>query len=65
MAPLIERNIAQCRQCLEILESVDRHDFYWCGCGAIFVDGGLEYIRRGARDSMNDVIELSEYSNDN
>jgi hypothetical protein len=30
-----------------------------CKCGAISVDGGREYIRRGFSD-FNDIIELND-----
>lgn len=41
------RNIAKCKKCGDIIESKSRHDFVECSCGAIFVDGGHDYIRRG------------------
>lgn len=41
------RNIAKCKKCGDIIESKHRHDFVRCKCGAIFVDGGHDYIRRG------------------
>lgn len=43
----ITRNAAQCRKCGDIIESKHRHDFKSCTCGAIFVDGGHDYMRRG------------------
>jgi hypothetical protein len=30
-----------------------------CKCGAIFTDGGKEYIRRGAQN-FSDIIDMSE-----
>jgi hypothetical protein len=56
---VVLRNRCQCRQCGDIIESSSRHDFVSCGCGAIFTDGGLSYIRRGAKD-LNDIIDMSE-----
>jgi len=41
------RNRARCRRCKDVVESLHRHDFVPCGCGAIFVDGGTEYLRAG------------------
>lgn len=41
------KNIAKCKKCGDIIESKHRHDFVQCSCGAIFVDGGHDYIRRG------------------
>lgn len=56
----ILHNRAQCNKCGEIVESVHRHDFRFCKCGAIAVDGGREYLRRIG--DMADCKELSEYS---
>ena len=55
---MILKNKAQCAKCDDIIESKHRHDFVRCKCGAIFVDGGKEYMRRGGE--MYDIIELSE-----
>lgn len=52
-------NKAQCRQCNDIIESTNRHDFKSCKCGAISVDGGKEYLKRCFKN-YNDIIELSE-----
>lgn len=52
-------NKCQCRLCGAIIESKHRHDFVQCRCGAIFTDGGTDYIRRGA-NNLNDIIDLSE-----
>lgn len=52
-------NKCQCRLCGDIIESKHRHDFVQCRCGAIFTDGGTDYIRRGA-NNLNDIIDLSE-----
>jgi hypothetical protein len=30
-----------------------------CKCGAIFTDGGKDYIRRGAND-FADIVDMSE-----
>lgn len=55
----IIRNAAQCLLCGDIVESKHRHDFRRCSCGNIFVDGGREYVRRGAErwDMMRDLSE--------
>ena len=55
----IKANRAKCRQCGDVIESKYRHDFQSCSCGAIFVDGGTDYLRRGGKD-IDDVIEMSE-----
>lgn len=55
----IIRNMAECRLCHDVIESKTRHDFVYCKCGEIFVDGGTDYIRRGASDLSN-IIDRSE-----
>ena len=51
-------NKCQCAVCLDIIESKHRHDFVQCSCGAIFTDGGTEYIRRGGK--IENIIDMSE-----
>lgn len=46
---------AQCKLCNDIIESKHQHDFVECKCGEIFLDGGDEYLRFGAKD-INNVI---------
>ena len=60
----IKRNAAQCRLCGDIIESRSTHDFVMCKCKSCFVDGGHEYLRRGFAHSPDDMIELSEYYED-
>lgn len=59
----ILKNRARCKKCDDVVESVHRHDWKQCKCGAIFVDGGKDYIRRGwDGGSADEVIEeLSEF----
>ena len=51
-------NKCQCAKCLDIIESRHRHDFVQCKCGAIFTDGGTEYVRRGGE--IENIIDMSE-----
>ena len=51
-------NKCQCARCLDVIESRHRHDFVQCSCGAIFTDGGTEYIRRGGE--IENIIDMSE-----
>lgn len=55
----ITRNAARCRKCQDVIESRSVHHWIACDCGAIFVDGGREYLRRGG-DPEN-FEDLSEY----
>lgn len=54
----LKKNRARCRKCKDIIESTHDHDFKFCTCGEIFVDGGLSYLRRGANSFAN-LEELS------
>lgn len=59
----IIRNSAKCLGCGDELESVHRHDFKFCSCGALAVDGGKDYIRRLYKESVpfeDTSIEESE-----
>lgn len=53
------RNALRCNACGDEIVSVHRHDFNCCKCGAICIDGGLEYTRR-AGDIYN-YTDLSVY----
>jgi ribosomal protein L37AE/L43A len=55
----IIRNSARCKKCGDEIESRHRHDWVQCKCGAIFVDGGKEYLRRGG--TFTDLEETSIY----
>jgi hypothetical protein len=55
---VITVNKCQCLKCGDIIESQHRHDFLYCKCGSIFVDGGKDYLRRGG--DLENILELSE-----
>jgi hypothetical protein len=48
----------KCRKCGDVIESKYRHDFVWCKCKSIFVDGGNDYLRCGGE--LEDIIILEE-----
>lgn len=52
------RNIAKCRKCGDIIESVFTHHFTSCKCNAISIDGGTDYRRALAKD-LNDIQDLT------
>ena len=52
-------NRIKCNKCGEIIESTHRHDFKFCKCGAVAVDGGNDYLRRSG--NLEDWEELSEF----
>lgn len=48
-------NKIQCKKCKDIIKSKHVHDFKWCSCKSITVDGGLEL------GDFENIIELSEF----
>ena len=57
--PEIVLNQAQCALCKDIITSKHRHDFVWCKCGSVAVDGGRDYLKRCGEPS--NIKELSKY----
>ena len=55
-------NKIKCKKCGNIIESTYTHDFKYCLCKSIAVDGGHSYLRRLGDE--NDIEELSELEND-
>lgn len=53
-------NAAECLVCKTTLVSYDVHDYRTCRCGNLMVDGGFDYVRRGAKD-FNKTRELDWY----
>ena len=57
--------IFKCKKCGEIIESMSRHDFKFCKCGAVAVDGGKDYLRRiGSKDDYEELIEYEGNDDD-
>lgn len=54
----IIRNKIKCKCYGKVLESESRHDFKFCTCGKVVIDGGHFYLKRSG--NPNDWIELSE-----
>lgn len=46
----IIRNAIRCNICGDKIESVGRHDYVTCSCGACAVDGGHDYLRRSFKE---------------
>ena len=52
----IIRNSIECKLCGDKIESDHVHDFKWCKCQSVAVDGGREYRRRlGNKDNYTDT----------
>ena len=46
-----------------MIESTYRHDFKYCKCGAVAVDGGKDYLRRlGNLDNFEELSKVKEES---
>lgn len=59
--PRILVNKIRCKKCGDIIESVYRHDFVTCSCGACAADGGKAYLRRvGDWDDWEELSEIEE-----
>lgn len=56
----LTKNSLKCLACNDVIVSAHRHDFVWCKCGAVAVDGGNEYSRR-VGDFYN-TEDLNEYT---
>ena len=49
------------QKCNNIIESVSRHDFKFCKCGAVAVDGRKEYVRRyGNKEDWEKLSEIKD-----
>lgn len=54
-------NKIKCKKCGEIIESKSVHDFKFCKCGAVAVDGGHDYLRRcGNREDWEERSEVAD-----
>lgn len=60
MSDKVYKNKAKCALCGDVIESTYRHDFVRCKCGEIFVDGGMDYKRAGAKDFNNFIVIYEE-----
>lgn len=58
----IKSNKIRCLKCDEVIESTHIHDFKWCKCKSVAVDGGKAYLRRAG--NLDDYQEMSEFHDD-
>jgi hypothetical protein len=35
----------ECPKCGDLIYSRARHDFHWCSCKEVAIDGGFDYVR--------------------
>ncbi len=57
MKKVLIQNELKCKNCGDIVHSAYRHDFKYCKCGSVAVDGGTDYIRRVG--NVEDIVERS------
>lgn len=62
MSEKIISNKIKCLKCGDIIESTSVHDFKYCSCQSVAVDGGHDYLRRVGK--AENFEELSEIEND-
>jgi hypothetical protein len=55
---VLVQNRIKCKACGEVIESKHRHDRVSCKCGGCFVDGGLDYLRRGGKFEDISIVEI-------
>ena len=54
------RHAIQCKKCMETIESKHRHDFKYCSCGAVGIDGGICAGNR-ILGNLTDIEDKSMY----
>ena len=57
----INRTAIKCNHCGDVIESIHVHDFKWCSCETVAVDGGKQYCKRSFKNSPDDFEDLSEW----
>jgi hypothetical protein len=58
---MIVINKIRCNKCGDIIESTSVHDFKFCKCGAVAVDGGHDYLRRcGKQEDWEELSEIAD-----
>ena len=58
----IVKNAIKCNFCGDVIESTHVHDFKYCSCGKVAVDGGHDYLRRSYSGNRDDYSDFSEYA---
>lgn len=66
---MIVTNKVKCDLCGDVIESTHRHDFKWCSCKNVAVDGGKDYLKRLFKENkftdlsveIEDPIEDEDY----
>ena len=59
----IVKNMIKCNKCGDVIESTSVHDFKWCKCKSVAVDGGHQYLRRAG--NLGDWEEMGIVCDEN
>lgn len=51
-------NAIKCPDCKDIVYSRSRHDFRWCSCQAVAIDGGLDYMKITFTNQLPERLEI-------
>ena len=49
----------QCKKCKDIIYSRAHHDFHWCSCESVAVDGGFDYLRICGNEKNYKIITIN------
>lgn len=59
----IIKNRIRCKHCNDIIESKSVHDFKFCSCRKVTIDGGHEYLQRCGYPNDWEELSQTEYVN--
>lgn len=58
-------NKIRCKTCNDVIESKSVHDFKFCSCHSVAVDGGHQYLRRCGNFGSWEELSIIEDENGN
>ncbi len=58
MEPVSKHKGIKCAVCGDLIVSEFRHDFKYCTCHNVFVDGGFDYLRCGGSGVLDGTIDV-------
>ena len=56
----IIKNKIKCKKCGDVIESIHHHDFKFCKCCVVAVDGGHDYLRRCGNIDGYEELSVTE-----
>lgn len=52
-------NAIKCKLCGDKIYSRANHDFHWCSCGSVAIDGGFEYVKICGDEKNYKVMKIN------